>query len=245
MTVVQAPNVIARKGTKQIGQCVSAKRGQLITMCGIVNAIGNALPPVFIFPRALFHDSMLFGAPTGSVGYANSPTSGWMIGPLFIKVLEHLKRLTRCSKEDPILLLMDNHESHSVSPPSTVNVPEADLTETWIAPSVAASTVVITPEAVKPFPRALPRKESNKGRKTGKSRILTNTPEKDEIQKAYLERQARLKKSQEKVLNKRRAKTKALKRKKTKTILTFSSDETDSEIHLESEEEKNEDTDEN
>ncbi|KAH9632506.1 hypothetical protein HF086_017054 [Spodoptera exigua] len=112
MTVVQGPNVIARKGTKQIGQCVSAERGQLITMCGIVNAIGNALQPVFIFPRARFHDSMLFGAPTGSVGYANSPTSGGMTGPLFIKVLEHLKRLTRCSKEDPILLLMDNHESH-------------------------------------------------------------------------------------------------------------------------------------
>lgn len=110
MTVVQAPKVIAKPGIKQVGQCVSAERGQLITMCAIVNAIGNAFPPVFIFPRARFHDSMLLGAPVGSIGYANSPTSGWMTGPLFLKVLEHLHRLSRCTKDDPILLLMDNHE---------------------------------------------------------------------------------------------------------------------------------------
>lgn len=90
----------------------------------------------------------------------------------------------------------------AVSPPITLNAPEAEPTETWIVPSVA-SAVVITPEVVKPFPRALPRKESNKGKK-GKFRILTDTLEKEEIQKAYLERQARLKKSQEKVLNKKR-----------------------------------------
>lgn len=49
MTVVQAPNVIAKTGTKQVGQSVSAEGGQLITMCGIGNAIGNFLPPVFSY----------------------------------------------------------------------------------------------------------------------------------------------------------------------------------------------------
>ena len=62
--------------------------GQLITMCGIGNAIGNFIPPVFIFPRAWFHDNMIKGGPPGCVGYANSPTSSWMTGPLFLKVLE-------------------------------------------------------------------------------------------------------------------------------------------------------------
>jgi hypothetical protein len=76
MTVVQAPHVIAQTGSKQVGQCVSAERGQLITMCAIVNATGNTVPPVFIFPRARFHDAMFNGAPPGSVGYANSPKSG-------------------------------------------------------------------------------------------------------------------------------------------------------------------------
>lgn len=55
MTVVQAPNVIAQCGQKQVGQSVSAERRQLITMCGIVNAAGNSIP-VFIFPRE--RDSM-------------------------------------------------------------------------------------------------------------------------------------------------------------------------------------------
>ncbi|XP_047142830.1 uncharacterized protein LOC124817082 [Hydra vulgaris] len=55
---------------------------------------------------------MLKGGPPGCIGYANSPKSGWMTGPLFLKVLEHIKKLVRCSKEDPVLLLIDNHESH-------------------------------------------------------------------------------------------------------------------------------------
>jgi hypothetical protein len=41
-TLVQALNIVARKGTKQVGQIVSAERGQLITICGIVNASGNS-----------------------------------------------------------------------------------------------------------------------------------------------------------------------------------------------------------
>ena len=112
MTVVQAPHIIASCGTKQVGQCVSAEHGQLITMCGKGNAIGNFIPPVFIYPRAWFHDTMIKGGPPGCIGYAKSSTSGWMTGPLFLKVLEHIKKLVRCLKEDPVLLLMDNHESH-------------------------------------------------------------------------------------------------------------------------------------
>lgn len=41
MTLAQAPNVTAQTGSKQLGQCVAAERGQPITMCSRVNAIGN------------------------------------------------------------------------------------------------------------------------------------------------------------------------------------------------------------
>lgn len=95
MTVVQAPNVIAQTGTKQVGQCVSAERGQLITMCSIVSATGKTVPPVFIFPRARFHEAMINRAPPESVGYANSPQSGWILiprtGPLFVSAATHKK----------------------------------------------------------------------------------------------------------------------------------------------------------
>lgn len=111
-TVVQAPNVVARKGTKQVGQVVSGERGNLVTMCVAVNAAGNTVPPVFIFPRARMHDTLMVGSVAGSLGLVNSPTSGWITGVLFIKVLEHLVKFTQCSEKSPILLIMDNHESH-------------------------------------------------------------------------------------------------------------------------------------
>ncbi|XP_065671766.1 uncharacterized protein LOC136089643 [Hydra vulgaris] len=277
MTVVQAPHVIASRGAKQVGQCVSAKRGQLITMCGIGNAIGNFIPPVFIFPRARFHNTMIKGGPPGCIGYANSPTSGWMTGPLFLKVLEHIKKLVRCSKEDPVLLLMDSHESHctldainyccenGMVPPhcthrmqpldvavngfstsgiypfsrlafcndsfQSAEVTNRPLIETFsiatfdnshqipitpegivmqkqdcmidykddeqkITSNALQSQHTITPELVRPYPKALPRKKTNKGRKSGKSKILSDTPEREEIKKSYLLRKKRLEKQE-------------------------------------------------
>lgn len=63
----KSPNVVAATGVKQVGQVVTAERGTLVTMCGIVSATGNTVPPVFIF---LVQDfiTMLTGAPPGSLG---------------------------------------------------------------------------------------------------------------------------------------------------------------------------------
>ncbi|XP_065654572.1 uncharacterized protein LOC136081202 [Hydra vulgaris] len=81
-------------------------------MCAIINAVGNTIPPVFIYPRARFQERMLTGGPNGCVGFANNPSSGWMTGELFIRVLKHLKLHSKCNKENKILLLLDNHENH-------------------------------------------------------------------------------------------------------------------------------------
>jgi len=78
----------------------------------IISSVRNTVPPVFIFPRARLHDSLMFGVPPGSFGLVNSPHSIWITGPLFLKVLEHVKKHSRSPKEDDIILLMDNHESH-------------------------------------------------------------------------------------------------------------------------------------
>lgn len=112
MTVIQAPNVVARKGSKQVGQVVSGERGTLVTMVCTVTAAGNTIPPAFIFPRSRMHDSLMSGAVPGSLGLANSPKSGWITNELFLKVLEHVAKHTRSSIDLPILLIMDNHESH-------------------------------------------------------------------------------------------------------------------------------------
>ena len=84
----------------------------MITTCMIMDSVDNTVPPVFIFPRARLHDSLMFGAPPGSLGLVKSPQSNWITRPLFLKVLEHVKKHTRISKEDRSFLLMNNNESH-------------------------------------------------------------------------------------------------------------------------------------
>ncbi|KAB0804105.1 hypothetical protein PPYR_01075 [Photinus pyralis] len=69
-TVLQAPKVIATKGKKQVGQIVSAERGQLVTFVGIISTIGNTVPPAFIFPRVHYKDHFVAGGPIGCLGMA-------------------------------------------------------------------------------------------------------------------------------------------------------------------------------
>lgn len=103
--------MIAPKNKKQVGQIVSAERGITVTFCGIISADGRAIPPAFIFPRVRYKDKLLEGAPTGSLGL--STPSGWMTSELFLMVMHHLKEHSQCSKVNPILLMIDNHASHT------------------------------------------------------------------------------------------------------------------------------------
>lgn len=103
--------VIAATGQKQVGQTVSAERGELVTFCGIIGATGNTLPPIFVFPRVRFKETFMNGAPAGSLGLGAK--TGWMNSELFLDVLAHIKKHTQCSKMSPLLLLLDNHVSHT------------------------------------------------------------------------------------------------------------------------------------
>ncbi|KAG5879584.1 hypothetical protein JTB14_026872 [Gonioctena quinquepunctata] len=58
--------------------------------------------------------------------------------------------------------------------------------------AISKNPIVFTPEAVRPLPKAPPRK-SDKGRKTRKSTIYTDTPEKEAIRKEYETRLKRIK----------------------------------------------------
>ncbi|ROL23530.1 Pogo transposable element with KRAB domain [Anabarilius grahami] len=111
VTTVQKPNrVIARWGFKQIGSITSAEQGSLITLACAVSATGNSLPPYFVFPRVNFRDHFILNGPTGCKGGANP--SGWMKEEHFVEFLKHFVENTKCTKEKPCLLLLDNHESH-------------------------------------------------------------------------------------------------------------------------------------
>lgn len=109
-TVQKPTKIIAGKGVKQVAKVTSGEKGSLVTSCYIVNAAGNVLPPVIIFPRVNFKEHMLRGAPTGSLGLATQ--SGWMNGELFVEVLRHFVKYSCSSPENPSVLILDNHESH-------------------------------------------------------------------------------------------------------------------------------------
>lgn len=117
-TVHVPPKILAQKGKKQIGGMTSGERGQNVTLICAVNAIGNSVPPMLIFPRVNFKPYMLTGAPPGTIGAANS--SGWSNEFLFLQFMHHFIKNVRPSIDKPALLLFDNYDSH-------VSIPVIDL----------------------------------------------------------------------------------------------------------------------
>lgn len=109
-TVHVQPKVIAQRGAKQVGQIASAERGRLVTVCCFINALGNTVPPAFIYPLKTFKEEKFVGYPPGSLGLAHP--SGWMTHDNFLNVMKHFIKHVKCSKDKPVLLLLDNHETH-------------------------------------------------------------------------------------------------------------------------------------
>lgn len=109
------PEILAPEGKKQIGGTISDEHGVNVTMIvAAVKATGNSIPPLFVFPRMNFKPFMLNGASPGSIISANP--SGWSNEAIFVQFLQHFVKHVRPSVDKPVLLLMDNLESH-------VNIP--------------------------------------------------------------------------------------------------------------------------
>ncbi|XP_075217979.1 uncharacterized protein LOC142322788 [Lycorma delicatula] len=108
-TVQGESKTVAFKGIKQVGSATSAERGSLVTMIAVMNAIGNSMSPMFIFPQVHFQEKMLFGGPVGCIGSANP--SGSSNEKSFVKFLDYMIGSVKCSKEDRLLLIVDNHET--------------------------------------------------------------------------------------------------------------------------------------
>ena len=76
-----------------------------------VSASGNVVPPQFVFPRVNFKKHFIKHGPPGCIGTAHP--SGWMTEENFMLFIKHFVKVVRCTKENPVLLLLDNHDSHT------------------------------------------------------------------------------------------------------------------------------------
>ena len=58
----------------------------------------------------------------------------------------------------------------------------------------ASTDEFISPEVIRSYPKAAPRKQTCRGRKKGKSMIATDSPEKKELEEKYLRKQVKQRK---------------------------------------------------
>ncbi|XP_025415797.1 uncharacterized protein LOC112687364 [Sipha flava] len=92
-TVQNLGKIVAQRGKQQVGAITSAERGTLVTMCLAVNAVGNFIPLMFIFPRVNYKDHFIRGRSPSCVGTSNK--SGWMQGSEFLNFIEHFTNHVR------------------------------------------------------------------------------------------------------------------------------------------------------
>jgi hypothetical protein len=92
-----------------VGSVTSGERGVNVTIIACINALGNSIPPVLIFPRVHFKINMLNSAPPGTHG--TSHPSGWSNSEKFLEFLDHFIHHVKSTKNKKAFLLMDNHDS--------------------------------------------------------------------------------------------------------------------------------------
>lgn len=111
LSTVQKPTkIVATKGSRSVGKITSGEKGQTITAMCCMNAAGTYIPPMFIYPRKRFIESLLNGAPASAIGTC-SP-NGWTDSDCFMKWLQHFVKIVKPSKEDKHVIILDGHHSH-------------------------------------------------------------------------------------------------------------------------------------
>nr|XP_029713551.1 tigger transposable element-derived protein 6-like [Aedes albopictus] len=103
--------VLSLRGKRQVGCISSAERGVLSTACICKSATGNFIPPMLIFPRARLTEQLKRGAPPETKFSCNK--IGWMTVDDFSAWFDHFLKHARPTKENPVLLLLDGHASHT------------------------------------------------------------------------------------------------------------------------------------
>ena len=102
--------ILAPKGQKQVGMATSGERGSTTTVVCAFSASGKYIPPFFVFKRKRMNDQLLRGGNVDML--ATVSDSGWINENLFVDWLNHFMSFAKPTKDEPVLLILDNHESH-------------------------------------------------------------------------------------------------------------------------------------
>ena len=102
--------ILALKGQKQVGMATSAERGSTTTVVCAFSASGKYIPPFFVFKRKRMNNQLLRGGNADML--ATVSDSGWINENLFVDWLNHFISFAKPTKDEPMLLVLDNHESH-------------------------------------------------------------------------------------------------------------------------------------
>lgn len=112
ISTVQKPSkILASKGQKQVGYAISWERGKTVTVTCAMSALGQYVPPMFIFPRQRMNLQLQKDGPIGAAYKCSK--NGWTNDVLFLEWIEHFNKHVKASLEDPVLLILDNHSSHT------------------------------------------------------------------------------------------------------------------------------------
>lgn len=96
---------------KRQEQVMRAKKDSYLTVITCMGAAGNFVPPMFIFPRHKATGDLMRGAPPGAV--ATCHPSGWVQLELFTQWFRHFLNVTKPTKENPALLILDGQQNHT------------------------------------------------------------------------------------------------------------------------------------
>lgn len=113
ISIVQkrSAKIYAAKGQKQVGIATSAERGKNITVVCCMSASGGYIPPMIIYPRKRMASVLQVNGPIGAIYHCSD--NGWINEDLFVVWLKHFHKAVKPTVDDPVLLVCDNHGSHS------------------------------------------------------------------------------------------------------------------------------------
>ena len=112
ITIVQHKHtkILELKCKRQITSLQSAERGSLVTVATCMSPIGPFIPPLLVLPRKNMKE-LMSGPQPGSI-HACHP-SGWIQSEIFSQWFLHIIKHTKPTKEDPVILVLDGHCSHT------------------------------------------------------------------------------------------------------------------------------------